>query len=191
VESPRGTLWLGTNKGLLRLRGGEVTKFGLAQGLPEELIRALYADPHGQVWAATNRLYRLADPENGVFVEVPLPALDYNLRAIIQDHEGSYWVGSAGYGIARMQPSGFRTITAEGLLPNNVVVRTVSVDPAGNIWAALPTRAPSGSLRMGKPRSSISGADSRAEVWAVLAAADGSVWLGARGALFVWRDGQL
>jgi PAS domain S-box-containing protein len=191
VENPRGTLWLGTNKGLLRLRGGEVTKFGLAQGLPEELIRGLYADPHGQVWAATNRLYRLTDPAAGVFVEVPLPAVDYNLRAIIQDNEGSYWVGSAGYGIARMQPSGFRTIPAGGLLPNGVVVRTVSVDPAGNIWAALPAR---GAVRIapdGKASAVDLGADANAEVWAVLAAADGSVWLGARGALHVWRDGHL
>jgi len=191
VESPRGTLWLGTNKGLLRLRGGEVTKYGLAQGLPEETVRALYADPHGQVWAATTRLYRLADPENGAFAEVPLPALDYNLRAIIQDHEGSYWVSSAGYGIARMQPSGFHTISVEGLLPNNVVVRTVSVDRVGNIWAALPTQ---GAIRIapdGKTTVVDLGSGTRAEVWSVLAAADGSTWIGTRGALFVWREGQL
>jgi len=165
VESPRGTLWLGTNKGLLRLRGREVTKYGLAQGLPEETIRAVYADPHGQVWVATSRLYRLVDPENGVFVEVPLPALDYNLRAIIQDSEGSYWVSSAGYGIARMQQTGFHTISVEGLLPNNVVVRTVSVDRAGTIWAALPTQ---GAIRIapdGKTTVVELGGGTRAEVW--------------------------
>jgi PAS domain S-box-containing protein len=191
VENPRGTLWLGTNKGLLRLRGHEVTRCNLAPGLPAEPIRALYADLHGQVWVATNRLYRLADPENGAFAEVPLPALDYSLRAMVQDHEGSYWVSSAGYGIARMQPSGFRTISAEGLLPNGVVVRTVSVDPAGNVWASLPQR---GAVRIapdGKTTVVDLGADARAEVWSVLAAADGSVWIGARGALYVWRDGQL
>ena len=191
VESPRGTLWLGTTKGLLRLRGREVTKYGLAQGLPEEPIRALYADSHGQVWAATNSLYRLADPENGVFAEVPLPALDYNLRAIVQDHEGSYWVSSSGYGIARMQPTGFHTISAEGHLPDGVVVRSVSVDSAGNVWAALPTQ---GAIRIapdGKTTVVDLGTGTRAEVWSVLAAADGSTWIGARGALYAWRDGQL
>jgi ligand-binding sensor domain-containing protein/signal transduction histidine kinase len=190
VESPRGTLWLGTNKGLLRLRGREVTKFGPAQGLTEDLIRALYADPHGQVWVATNRLYRLADPASDVFVPVPLPAFDYNFRAILQDREGSYWVGSAGYGIARMQPSYFRTITAEGRLSNGIV-RTVAGDSAGAIWAGLSTR---GAVRIapdGKTTVVDLGTDARAEVWAVLPAADGSVWFGTRGSLWVWRSGAL
>jgi ligand-binding sensor domain-containing protein/signal transduction histidine kinase len=190
VESPRGTLWLGTNKGLLRLRGREVTKFGPAQGLTEDLIRALYADPQGQVWVATNRLHRLADPASDVFVPVPLPAFDYNFRAILQDREGSYWVGSAGYGIARMQPSHFRTITAEGRLSNGIV-RTVAGDSAGAIWAGLSTR---GAVRIapdGKTTVVDLGTDARAEVWAVLPAADGSVWFGARGSLWVWRGGAL
>ena len=194
MESPRGTLWLGTNTGLLRLRGHEVTPFGPSRGLPEEQIRALYVDQRGQVWSAVNNsLYRLPDPENaesGVFVAVPFPVADYSFRTILQDHEGSYWVGSSVYGIARMQPSGFRTISAEGLLPNGVV-RTVAVDAAGNVWAGLPER---GAIRIapdGKTTVVDLGVDARAEVWSVLPAADGSVWIGARGALYVWRDGHL
>lgn len=190
VESPRGTLWIGTDStGVLRLRDGEVRLYGPAAGLGSETLRNIFADQRGQVWAILDKsIYVLPGPDADKFRPAPTPGIEY-CREIIQDHEGSYWVGTAGDGIVHLRPSGFRMATAEGgLLGGNS--RTVAVDRAGTTWVSLPT---SGLARIAPNGSTTvidTGVGAAGEVWSVLPAADGTVWIGTRERLIAWRDGR-
>lgn len=46
-------LWIGSTDGLLRLRGGELQRFGRAEGLPVDNVRALHPDGRGGLWLGT------------------------------------------------------------------------------------------------------------------------------------------
>lgn len=50
AEDEDGTLWLGTDGGLLRWRGDRLTRFGPAEGLPDPIVHHLVDDELGGLW---------------------------------------------------------------------------------------------------------------------------------------------
>ncbi|HVS53764.1 MAG TPA: two-component regulator propeller domain-containing protein [Opitutaceae bacterium] len=190
VESPRGTLWIGTDtEGILRVRDGQLRHYGREDGLGPEVLRNIFADQRGQIWAILDKaLYVLSGPDGKKFTPAPTPGIEYP-RNLIQDHEGSYWVATAGDGIVHLRPSGFRMATAEdGLLGGNS--RTVAVDRAGDTWVGLPN---TGLVRIAPDGSTTVldlGAGAAGEVWSILPARDGTVWIGTRDRLIAWREGR-
>lgn len=182
AESPDGSLWIGGEKnGVLRVRDGNVRLYGAAEGLGLDLLRNVFIDHRGQVWVVTNNLYVLPTVDSPQFIRVPLPVVE-NCRNIIEDREGSYWVGSAGDGVVRMRPSGFSMLSRDdGVLGGNT--RTVALDRDGTLWAGL---ASSGAARVdpsGNTKLIETGTGAGSEVWSILPASDGRVWIGTRGDL--------
>lgn len=57
----RGVVWIGTyGGGLIRLEGGEVTRFGTHNGLPDDVVSRILEDRHGRFWMTGNRgVYRV------------------------------------------------------------------------------------------------------------------------------------
>ncbi|HEX2100891.1 MAG TPA: two-component regulator propeller domain-containing protein, partial [Candidatus Synoicihabitans sp.] len=67
--------------------------------------------------------------------------------------------------------------------------KTVAIDQQGHLWTGMPLR---GALRFNGPRAEPiipPDADAEADVWSIFPARDGSVWLGTRAGLSIWRDG--
>jgi diguanylate cyclase (GGDEF)-like protein len=63
-ESADGTLWFGTEGGLLRLRDGELKLIGSEAGLLDERIWRVLEDEQGNLWLSSNRgVYRLEPDE--------------------------------------------------------------------------------------------------------------------------------
>ena len=188
AETPSGTLWLGTERGIFRLRNGQLRAYGVEQGLGRTTVRGLFADRQGRLWAAADKLYLLAGAEAESFAVVPIAA-EY-ARCVMQDREGSIWVGTSNEGLWQIRPSAFRM-----LLPQNALldgnVRTVVVDREGAVWAGLPTHGVARIAPDGKLTVIETGAGAGGEVWSLWPASDGSIWIGTRGALWVWRDGGL
>ena len=60
-EYPAGTLWIGTDRGIFRRRGGSLALMGPEQGLPRERASCFYTDSDGRFWIATGGLYRADD----------------------------------------------------------------------------------------------------------------------------------
>ncbi len=183
TEAPLGTLWFGTEQGVFRLRDGQMLKFGAEQGLGNAAIRHLYADSKGQIWASANKLYLLESPDAGSFMTVPI-AVEY-ARWVMQDREGSIWVGTPTEGLWQIRSSAFRMVRPQDpLLDGNV--RAIGIDRAGATWASLPNGGATRILPDGK--SSIIETDG--VVSTICPAADGSAWLGTPTSLRVWRDGR-
>ncbi|MGC4074562.1 MAG: response regulator [Nibricoccus sp.] len=117
------------------------------------------------------------------FTALQLPTVDH-CRAIMQDHEGSIWIGTAGYGISRIRPTSFRMYSTRDGLPGDGV-RSIAGDSAGNIWAAIPAV---GVARL-SPDNTVTtlGGDTgpMAEIWALLHTDDGRLWIGRRGSLII------
>ena len=188
AESSGGTRWLVTQKSILRLRQGEVKRFGPDEGLGREPLSAFTIDPTGRIWATTDRLYLLENADAPAFAEVPAPGMGA-LRSIVMDREGSHWLGTAGMGIARLRSSGVRMHAAENARLGQAT-ETITVDRDSVVWAGLDgvivriapdgteTPIPTGTGRSGEVRSLVSGGKN-------------TVWIGTRGSLRRWQDGRM
>src|SRR5690606_21023444 len=68
VRLPGGgdALWIATDRGLFRIRGGHLARVGLECGLPVDTVLNLVPDDAGNAWVSSNR---------GV-LRIPLAALD-------------------------------------------------------------------------------------------------------------------
>jgi signal transduction histidine kinase/ligand-binding sensor domain-containing protein/CheY-like chemotaxis protein len=191
LEGPRGTLWIAAQDGLFRWRDGALRRFGRSQGIGDEQITDLYIDHAGRLWVAARGLWVAENPEVDDFVSVSNAQVEYS-RFILQDREGTYWIGSSGDGLARMRPSAFRVALDPDAMPFGRV-RSVTADRYGYVWVATGLE-PRGLTRLAPSGESAFvpiGSDGDADVSAVCAAGDGTIWIGSRTSLAAWRDGTL
>ncbi|HET9449631.1 MAG TPA: two-component regulator propeller domain-containing protein [Aggregicoccus sp.] len=136
AEGLDGVLWVGTlAEGAFQIDGDYVVHHTRATGLASDQVWAVYADSRGDVWFGTNRgLSRLSDgtfrtfgPAQGV-PEGALPA-------ILEDSQGTLWVGSMTHGLLRYEPATgrfTRFTQKEGLAADEVV--ELHDDGAGALW---------------------------------------------------------
>ncbi len=188
-ESVPGTRWLNTDQGLFRQRGAEMTRFGAAQGFPGGKIESFHLDQDGRFWVIGSGLFVFRDGNEPHFERLPLPAVQ-NPRSLLRDHEGSHWVGTAGDGVYRVRPSGFRMASPpDGLFGSNT--RTVAIAPDGAVWAGLPRGGVARIAPDGTTTTIATGNTPEDLVWSVCPTRDGRVWIGTRSTLRVWENGTL
>ncbi len=104
VQDHQGYLWIGTQVGLNRFDGYQVTPYRSDPADPDSLIdnyvKALYVDPRGRLWIGTraglleydplhDRFLRQLPPDNGT--DRPH---GHDVRAIIGDGAGGLWLGT-------------------------------------------------------------------------------------------------
>jgi PAS domain S-box-containing protein len=188
TEGANGTLWFETPNGLYRMRGTDIRHYGPEEGLGADPVRNLFVDRQNRVWVSMVRLYSLDAQENR-FRSVELAGVE-NPRFMVQDLEGSYWVGTAGDGIVRLRRSGFRMLTPEdGLLGGNT--RTVATEPDGTAWVGLSVAGLARIAPDGTTSVLDTGVGFAGEVWSITPARDGTLWIGTRSSLRAWKDGRM
>ena len=129
----QGALWIGGSFGLLmRSPAGALRRYGTADGLPDNYIRAEWEDRDGNLWIGTDG--GLARFENGRFVSSPLagPSEREWVRCIYEDTEGSLWVGMNS-GLNRLRDDIFSVYGQSEGLPSDEPT-TVYQDHRGRIW---------------------------------------------------------
>jgi signal transduction histidine kinase/ligand-binding sensor domain-containing protein len=134
-----GTLWIGTNKGLYRLRDGQlVTDHPLNPELRDTFVQAIYEDREGNLWVGTGTderqdgaLYRLKDGVTKKY-QVSEGLVANDVRFIMEDRQGALWVGTTR-GMSRLKDERFTNYTIEQGLSNNFV-REIHEDADGTIW---------------------------------------------------------
>ncbi len=131
-----GTLWIGTRgNGLYRTSGGQLEHFGVAEGLSDDHIAALFEDRDGTLWIGTElgglhlfrdgRLSRAYGAADGV-------ATPY-LASFAQDRDGRVWIGSNANGLSVYEGGAFRTL-APGDSPPTRNISGLLVDSRGDLW---------------------------------------------------------
>lgn len=134
----RGNLWVATlDSGLWRVRPHEreveVSALSAATKWPNDVLRALHEDRHGNIWVgADSGLYRLSPGKVATLTNVG------RSRVMASTPDGSTWIGTAR-DLLRVRG---RSITAYGPkegLPE-VPVTALSVDKSGALWIATTSR---------------------------------------------------
>src|SRR5215831_10297580 len=134
IVDPAGALWLGGNKGVLRRTAdGKVRIFSEADGLPDNVVRALWRDRDGNVWAGTNE--GVARLEGEHFVSAASDEGRQVVRCLLEDREGSLWIGSSG-GLSRWRSDLFTVYGKTEGLPSDAP-NTVFEDRQGRIWVGF------------------------------------------------------
>jgi signal transduction histidine kinase/ligand-binding sensor domain-containing protein len=142
AEKNDGTVWIGTVRGgLLRFRDGKFTRFGVNDGLPNDIICQILTDDAGNLWIGSHQgIFRVAksalnDFARGEIKSIPvaafglsdgLPSLEcpggYQ-PAAWRAHDGRLWFTTLK-GAVSIQPEKLSL----NLLPPPVVIEEIIVD---------------------------------------------------------------
>jgi len=211
-------LWFGCDQQLCLEQAGQISVFGVEQGLPEDAWDGIQISPDGTVWArSAKNLYRRlpgeatfsrerADIGSGGFwgavaltrdgsVMVPtdrglavrgksawnLVNRQRGLRnetavAVLEDREGSTWIGLAGGGLVRWIGRGvWESWTIDQGLPSNIVWN-IRRDRTGTLWVGTSSGLAqinfSGRVRTWNKSDGLGGENVR---W-LTESSDGSIW---------------
>lgn len=161
-------------------------------GLPEETVHAIAQTPDGYLWLATQRgLVRFDGVRFTVFDRRNTEELTSDwISALLVDHEGTLWVGTAGGGLAQVREGRLTTFSTREDLSGKTVM-ALSEDTQGVLWICTDGgglyRFRGGKLEV----VDIIGLQED-RVRTVLADRDGTLWLGlSGGGLGHLRDGEL
>lgn len=198
-KCPDGSLYIGTNAGLLRAdRAGNlarVTPDGPA-GSTEfimSFIRVIQSDNSGKLWIGTTSGLFLYDPSLNYVEEISVPLTGLQSKEIFdifRDDDGLFWIATYSSGVFLCDPAArtFRHLNLEPHSERTETVRTISKGALGDYW--IGTR---GGLFVYSPTRGITSLfrhDDRDEnslsnnsVLDIYHDARGEIWLGTRGGL--------
>jgi ligand-binding sensor domain-containing protein/signal transduction histidine kinase len=169
VEDGGGSLWMGTNVGLLRrLPGGDIVHYAIAPRAAGDGVNALALDRAGRLWighswsgvvvldpsppatghasqplrptaAGRSRILMPAREGDAVVLTTADGLPDDDVLSLLGASDGQVWVGT-GSGLARFDGTSFTRYTTKNGLSDNVI-HALCEDGGGRLWIATPTGA--------------------------------------------------
>ena len=129
-------LWVGGNAGLIRrYPNGTVQKYGVADGLPDTSVRAIWKDRDGNIWAGTNRGMARLEGTRFVTSHQDNPDDHDLVRCLFEDREGNLWIGANG-GLSRWRNDIFMVYGKSEGLPSDEP-NVVFEDQTGRVWVGF------------------------------------------------------
>lgn len=120
-------LWIGTDSGLLRWDGSEITRRGVPAALARSPILALARDSDSNLWTSTPAGITRVD-SNGSALHETVGGLPGAVQAIFEDREGNLWLGGTE-GLMQLRDAPFLSyagVAGEG--------GSLYIDPSGRTW---------------------------------------------------------
>ncbi len=131
-QSRDGTLWLGSNDGLVCLREGHWSRLGTDLYRPE--VRCITETPDGAIWIGLRGggVARYRDGKFTQFLHTQGLTSAY-VWAVLGDADGSVWIGTPGAGLIRWHNGQFVGFTTREGLPTDFIC-SIESDRRGNLW---------------------------------------------------------
>jgi len=181
-----GSVWIGTNGGLIRWSDGKVQRFPVNDALATESILSVMEDAEGNLWVGTETdgLHILRDQRFHLMGARDGLSSD-ETTTVVEDQSRTLWVGTAANGLnAVKQDGGVKTyMVKDGLLSD--VILSLAAGQHGEIWVGTPD----GLNRIdGGKVEAFTSADGLPDdfIRSLLVDEDGSLWVGTRRGLAHW-----
>jgi signal transduction histidine kinase/ligand-binding sensor domain-containing protein/CheY-like chemotaxis protein len=128
-----GVVWLATDSGLQKYKDGRYTTFRQSDGLPSDIVTAVYEDREGLVWIGTAQgLAQMKDGKIRTVSNEP-SVLRTHVWAITCDRNGNLWIATFGHGLTRYTNGVFSNMaTKDGL--TSEMVSALYEDREGSLW---------------------------------------------------------
>jgi ligand-binding sensor domain-containing protein/two-component sensor histidine kinase len=141
-----GTIWVGTDNGLLRFDDGRFVRVDGVNGEPAIAVHALAEDHRGGLWVGGSRLLRF---EQGASREYRLAgeSSQNRVKSILETADGTVWVGTVS-GLEKLRPGAKEFERVAGIQSTVRVLRQTS---DGSLWIGMI----GGGLRMVRPRETV------------------------------------
>lgn len=102
-EDREGSIWIGTNKGLFRVKDGGTKIFTTADGLSNDFIIAVIQDRDGSMWVGSvSGLNRITKDRTGKTI-IDSVLGNCIITYLFEDREKSLWIGTDDSGLKRLK----------------------------------------------------------------------------------------
>ncbi|HOY57916.1 MAG TPA: two-component regulator propeller domain-containing protein [Verrucomicrobiota bacterium] len=189
LEASDGTLWAGTDGGVVQLSQHQPRLLNNASGLASDMIRALAEDAQGRVWIGTGRGLSFWDGQALEMVLFPGADFRTKTRALLKARDGAMWIGAA-QGLYRLGADRTNAwLVADGLPHENVCA--LHEDRQGQIWIGTGGGGLARLTDQGFERFDESNGLSSSRVYAIEGDAGDALWIGTDRGLNVLRGGRV
>jgi ligand-binding sensor domain-containing protein/signal transduction histidine kinase len=93
-EDRDGVLWIGTDKGLFRMRGNRFERVDGKDGIPALSIHSIIQDSRGRLLFGGSGILILEKRRPPLHYQSSLSHADNNVRVLLEDREGALWIGA-------------------------------------------------------------------------------------------------
>ncbi|HJZ73658.1 MAG TPA: two-component regulator propeller domain-containing protein [Vicinamibacterales bacterium] len=187
-EDSGHTLWATAQTGLWRWRPGTPTHYPM----PDSSIgysQALNENDDGKLLIVAEDGIRQLVEGKGVAYPLPGARSRFKPERLLQDRDGGLWIGTLDRGLLHVHQGRTDVYAQANGLSGDFVTR-IFEDREGNIWVATKNGLDIFRNLTVRTISTNQGLPS-APPWSVLAARNGSVWLGTLGGLSRWNGGRV
>lgn len=131
-EDRQGNLWVGTSRGVYRKKGGELKRFGEAQGLPRDFTLSLFEAKSGRIWVGSANGLGYIDGDKAGAIDISPYALSEDVFGFSEDPDGTLWI-STDRAILRLRNGKIDSVGTRQGLPVATVFQIIT-DTYGNFW---------------------------------------------------------
>jgi signal transduction histidine kinase/ligand-binding sensor domain-containing protein len=170
-----GGLWIGTDQGVSRWHGGQVTQDGVPPEIRKLPALAMMRDRESNIWIAAGSRGLFRVNAHGISVRKDDErAVPTNVTALFEDRDSNLWIGTTD-GLERMRDGVFTSYASPQGLPSDSA-GPLFIDADGRTWFA-PTRGGLYWLRDGRVVPVTSGGLADDVVYSI-GGGGGDVWVG-------------
>jgi ligand-binding sensor domain-containing protein/signal transduction histidine kinase len=127
-QDSKGALWVGTDNGLFRMRGGRLQRVDDGVVAPPMAVHSITEDHDGNIWAGGSQLIAMDREGKAKVYALPGVYSKNRVKRILQTANGTVWVGTVG-GLQRLSGNRFE------LIPSiRATVRTLLQTSDGTLW---------------------------------------------------------
>ncbi len=143
LQDRLGFLWLGTQNGLNRYDGHDFTVYNHdpadQTSLPHDYVTDLIEDPAGNLLVATRGGLSRFDPDQEIFLPWGPTFSGKEIRQVLLDRQGVFWIATLGTGLNRFDPSTgqLEIFRHQAASPKSLPSDRLTVlyqDRTGNLW---------------------------------------------------------
>ena len=133
IRTQDGTLWFGTNRGLVSLTKNGTKLFTVNEGLATDDVRVILQTRAGDLLVGGyGGLTRIREGHFSHWTERDGLPSD-NIRSLYEDNDGAVWIGTYDGGLGRFKNGAFTRFTMRDGLYDNGVFQILE-DGAGSLW---------------------------------------------------------